>query len=877
MSRRAAALTSPTSFAVLIVLTVLTVLTARPDVAHAFDSRCLLFDGSECAAGPQTAHNRWRSAAGEHRLLWNATAEMVGLPNKLRGEVSVSVFTGSDEVVTAQGRFPSLRPVAFEAATQIRVRAWEIGELAQLPDFSYSFADWAAGNDLCRLPGGDLDPEACHTFASHMGPVNSNHFLPQAATAYARLHDVALARARRCKRMHDLLSNAETIGMIDYSEECEIEALSLEAMAQHFLQDAWSEGHMWERWGSPDVSDFEPLPAASFTTPISDPESARYRATVIAAVSGLIHGAKAVVEPFVESRGWRIDDALCAPSDDIAFVDAAGTSHAGLGDLFASAILDARGNTSTPFREQATGLYSCAIQGLTEVYQASGEQHGAARPGALPPGLRSVDVRGAACFGQRATNRAMARALGLDFYVPSSSPTQVTPELAAYLHAEGVPDANGVQWHMPLVLLVSRVLPDLFHNARTNEVLFQLQLDLVRMIALTELKAAADPEGTTLASGGLGPLLGMAPNSQFVTRRASYEDPSLPWPVTHDTTQSGLADAAVLSRMFHRAHADDLCSTVPATTLLELSNRVQRARQNDPALVETACKVCTEIVQRHLRRGSGPADYDAGNEPLCYYINANSEFVYSRDGGEGPAGVAAAFCGCSPTCAASETECGTSCCGGLDTCRNGSCQCPEHLSGACGEGTCVDVETDSANCGECGNDCGSGQHCEVGFCVLNPSVQPPPCMPACNREDGKYCSHGTCCTYQLDLHGRLTEEDCNGDGTCENVATGNDPMNCGYCGQVCPADRPLCSFGQCVCATGRGACSGATRGQPAGCCAIGEDCRYYASYNAECCPPRLASCPTRAGSTCCAEGQICVLHRDPTNPAIYGTCELPMP
>ncbi len=56
----------------------------------------------------------------------------------------------------------------------------------------------------------------------------------------------------------DLISTGGRFG--DFLKDCEIESLSIESVAQHFLQDAWSEGHMWERWGSCEISDFRPLP-----------------------------------------------------------------------------------------------------------------------------------------------------------------------------------------------------------------------------------------------------------------------------------------------------------------------------------------------------------------------------------------------------------------------------------------------------------------------------------------------------------------------------------------------------------------------------------------------------------------------------------------
>ena len=49
------------------------------------------------------------------------------------------------------------------------------------------------------------------------------------------------------------------------------------------------------------------------------------------------------------------------------------------------------------------------------------------------------------------------------------------------------------------------------------------------------------------------------------------------------------------------------------------------------------------------------------------------------------------------------------------TCTAGACVCPGQLK-AC-NGACVDTKTDPANCGTCGNVCGSDQACSNGTCV----------------------------------------------------------------------------------------------------------------------------------------------------------------
>jgi hypothetical protein len=57
---------------------------------------------------------------------------------------------------------------------------------------------------------------------------------------------------------------------------------------------------------------------------------------------------------------------------------------------------------------------------------------------------------------------------------------------------------------------------------------------------------------------------------------------------------------------------------------------------------------------------------------------------------------------------------------GGQVCENGSCVCTGPDGGANGAfslcSTCVDLQSDSRNCGECGLTCGNGTACQDGGC-----------------------------------------------------------------------------------------------------------------------------------------------------------------
>src|SRR5262249_41834300 len=171
-----------------------------------------------------------------------------------------------------------------------------------------------------------------------------------------------------------------------FVDACGQEAFVLEAIGHHFLQDAWSTGHMWERWGSPDLIDFTDLP----------------QALLIAMTSGLIHGARGVLQDAIGFAGFDVNDPLCAPGSHVRFIPGPITATvAGLGDLYLAQLLDQAG---AAFPAQFLQLFSCAATSMRQVARAMGDE-----PGPLDPALIEVDdPTGPACFAQRVTNDAMA-------------------------------------------------------------------------------------------------------------------------------------------------------------------------------------------------------------------------------------------------------------------------------------------------------------------------------------------------------------------------------------------------------------------------------------------------------------------------------------
>lgn len=154
---------------------------------------------------------------------------------------------------------------------------------AGIPDYSYTIYDWLNKNELC--PAMSQDDGNCHVFAlGWLGDLNAVHFGSQARNMYAHYHFIAKAMAWQAR---DLRKKLQDVSEADYQhhkdavKELELLALGYEGYAQHFLQDRWAMGHMWERWSA---TDYRQLPDKR---PLAN--------NAISAVAGLLHGSEAVV------------------------------------------------------------------------------------------------------------------------------------------------------------------------------------------------------------------------------------------------------------------------------------------------------------------------------------------------------------------------------------------------------------------------------------------------------------------------------------------------------------------------------------------------------------------------------------------------------
>ncbi len=581
-------------------------------LAQAYDSVCHLETGDVCEYGYQPPRNRWNNAESEHVIIFGEAFERSGLPAEINASFNLRTFALDDTLTgdVTGTEYDSYAPVRF-GGERVRTRTVTPGEFAALPDFSFSLYDWISGNERCD-PYSDTGDERCHQFKTHMGAVNSSHFLPQAQRFYEYYHVLAMDRAIECAAMEDEISAVDALAADRFESvylACEQEALVLEAVGQHYLQDAWSTGHMWERWGGPELADHpEGLAAAQ----------------VVGAVSGIIHGAKGIAS--------FADDPLCAPHEDVAYVDAfTGATELGAGDLFWDDFLaDAR---DPNYSDQTRALLGCSINGIREVYEQTHQHHGiiGSADGTITDLGR--DPMGPSCWDQRVTNEALST--GFQLHTLGTAPNSVAPLSDAAFTA----------------LLASSLSPvnvviggDLLNPVQS----VRYSADLLLNMGKIRLWGAFDPLGTQLASGHLPSMLGAEPNGTYErggqidgTAPAAYLDPLLPW---------GLPDAdepvELLHLAFAEAHAADRCLDVDAAELGSL-------RGNATSVVGTdrfaaACGLCAQLATPFTRIGIDAGDYDADREPLCGYTDPGAEFIYTGtyNVSGNNATAAGQWCGC---------------------------------------------------------------------------------------------------------------------------------------------------------------------------------------------------------------------------------------
>lgn len=539
----------------------------------------------------------------EHAQLLRLALARSGIPAVLdvdpSSSFSVTTYSISHDV---EGGFKSLLPSSFRFVNAKNIRNFTIAGFASLPDHSYSIADWASGNEVCP-PGTVLEdngPKECHSFRKHLGTVNSTHFPPQADANYRWYHRLALTRAAACRDLGQrflgaTLADDHRVQAVVIVQECERESLLIEAVGQHFLQDSWAIGHMWERWGYASIDDF-PQGAGVTASPVF------FRwltASVVALMSGTIHGAEGVFTGFPDLLSGGRD-----PNVRWAAAGHDGGTLPGIGDVHLDELL-----SNPSYAAQRESLLNCSASGLREVYAATAK-YSSADPGApLPPFVgEEVVSTSPKCLGQRATNSAMYNALflrcGSDRLVDPATPAVTKSECIAADISSTIGIAAGLTVVITDPLYAALEVP--------KDVADALRKDMVRITTWAALRALQTPDGTDLAEGAYSdattplfsgllnvPRNGLALNS---TPPGPYADPEFPWPEATDPGGKWRPEQW-LGRTFHNSHSKEWCEN-EETGPVALVERVASLPAGNEK--DIACQICIEFVSRHVQLTSKP-------------------------------------------------------------------------------------------------------------------------------------------------------------------------------------------------------------------------------------------------------------------------------
>jgi hypothetical protein len=595
--------------------------------ALAWDSVCKDQAGDVCDYGLEPARERWNHPQeSEHYDLMLFAMSLSGVPMELNDPITFKTWTDGlpvDTVLNAD--VESVSPVQLGAAG-FASREMEPAEFAQLPDYSYGLYDWVAGNEMClAFDGTDAttDADTCHNFTTHTGALNSSHFLPQARGFWGHYHQLALNRAAECAAMWPHLSGTP---FEDNALACEKEAMAFEAVAQHYLQDAWSSGHMWERWGAPE---YEP---AKFPNGLNS-------AQVIAMFSGIVHGAKTILE---DKLPGTYDDPLCGPHKTSVYIDPADSEkREGAGDLFLGSHL-----LTSDFDHQRQPFMGCSVESILEVYNATGQAHGEVGV-ASSSGFSSRDPWSDDCWNQRATNKAIANAWGVH--------VGATPHQVAIFSAKPplLPRPTGGTLYRLLVAQFMGPMLDLLNfYGNGGEALNYAQWEQFRgEIAANTLKVMMEarlrPNKTNVAEGDVFSLLDVQPNGTWAiggtgdvgVLPADYVDIGT-WTLFDDDFR-----ATAINLGFLDSHAPDRCAELGEDDLQEYIAAVQNAAPDDQGF---ACSQCATMIAPHVRIGTDELNYLETKKPLCQYVpDSGTPYLYTGDFAAGPTKTAAArICGC---------------------------------------------------------------------------------------------------------------------------------------------------------------------------------------------------------------------------------------
>ncbi len=611
-------------------------------------------------AGSGSASRRFR---GEHVRLTREAARRAGITEEslvilpLKGVVTLTnddtfprdqTFDDIEQSVvgrsSAPDRWARVGPVPFDEATRMAIRKISALAGSEIPAYSFGLYDWVNGNESCPLAGtpAGATPEACHSPGQYLGAVGSTHFPPQADLTYRHYHRLAIEAMQHCRAWRDRaveacprLGGGWGTDMDLPMRECAWLAVVLESVGQHYLQDHWSSGHLWERWGGPDLESVGGV----------------FNGLVVGSTADLIRGVRAELQPVAShlGAGVSVDDELCAPAEEVRWAELDGQPHPGVGDLYADALLN-----DDSFEILRERLLECGAEGFRQVWGLAPWANEEPEATELPED----------CWRGWVTNAAFERGAGITLTLAvgeadlvdmllGSADEDVEPRLFVERWCRPL-DPTHVRCHVPLGQLVMLgrpewVAPPGFPGERYDAGAWrQYRRQLRHLAAVAEVRSQESPDGTDMARlapyedvpeaelpertrellhqlrsvGGVGSLMGVRRNSHYRDRiPAPSQDPAdfRSWP----SDERGL----ILARAFFRAFAPHWCREIPLDWVRGLRDQCGDEEAGS-ATRSMGCHRCLEVARWIARPGRSPEDYDPSWEPLCSCLGAEREYLY---------------------------------------------------------------------------------------------------------------------------------------------------------------------------------------------------------------------------------------------------------
>ena len=477
--------------------------------------------GSDSTTACATAQDEARGLrVGEHALLASRGLGAAGL-----GVLTSAKVPAYATSATAFGAGASVTPGVpgrFGGSSATLRHGTTLPEFAEVPDASYGVADFLLGNEHCFARGAVSTDAAkdraargtaegattCHDFSSRMGAVNTTHFGPQARASYENYHALALEVANRCRADIAKLPAADAY-TAKMASTCEFEALALEITGQHYLQDTWSSGHMWQRWGSP-------LFEAT--------ADGKVRQQVVAMLSGLIHGWRSLAEKYAIVSYWK-DDQLCMPGFFSSYTPTQESQHTDelvrYGFASSTARYPAGGDeyllgctaykqnerwsvastqSDSPLRPQYRRLLTCSARGIAQVYDAGPKTTGARRSEDALLESAITSPLDAGCWDHRVTNQSLVLGTAVSTLARLDDPALIT------------------RWALErLPWMASTVTSESIDDATWMAIRDRLRVDFAAYGLAIRQAAALRPDGLDAADLATTPLLGFGANGRLAS------------------------------------------------------------------------------------------------------------------------------------------------------------------------------------------------------------------------------------------------------------------------------------------------------------------------------------------------------------------------